>query len=214
MAYPTQLPHLQVRQDNDTLDSSPFPIVLQLSAELWAELEGTMSRHPSAPALAVEDTCRRMAQIVSNLVHCEVVFPDGRQVTLYTRDVPHAVPIPPLEVYPLQATRDRRVSLTVQRSLPLSSAHGNSEFRLAILFNAPRSGAIGEGRRRCLAENRVFMHPLPCSKRPPSALHGSLPRARQDGAAGHAAQAAALCVVHAAASGAGAQGAAAAGAPE
>lgn len=140
-------PHIappQVRLENDTLDSSPFPITLELSEELWADLEAIVGRMPAAGAtsLSEQDSCRRMAQLVTSFVHCEVVFPDGRQVTLYSRDVPHAVPIPVLEVAAISASRrTRSVTIGVQRSLPLSSAHGNSEFRIAILFNPPRFGA-------------------------------------------------------------------------
>ena len=96
-------------------------------------------------AISDDESCRRIAHVAASYTHCEVVLPDGRQVTLYTRDIPHAVPIPSLDIGVISASRVlRQITFGVQRSLPLSSAHGNSEFRIAILFNPPKFAAVGE----------------------------------------------------------------------
>lgn len=147
-----------VRLDNDTLDSSPFPITLALSEEMWGTVEGLLagsgipnldSPAPVVPGAFSDEKCRRVAQLVAALMHCEVVLPDGRQVTLYTRDVPHHVPIPPLMLIAISASRlQRQVTIGVERSLPLSSAHGNSEFRLALLYHTPGVHAVGETFKR------------------------------------------------------------------
>jgi hypothetical protein len=158
-----------VRLDHGTLDSSPFSVTLQLSEDAWRELEAAAITRTTNSGDRFDDNLRRLASAAAALVHCEVVFPDGscgkgsgagapglvvhftssisfssgRQVTLYSRDLPHSVPIAPLEVCGLAASRvDRQVTLGLQRNLPLSSSHGNSEFRLALLYASALTGTV------------------------------------------------------------------------
>lgn len=154
-----------VRTASDTLDSSPFTVLLKISHRNFVRYCSAAGVDASAVLSAAPESEEHatLCSLISSHIFAEPIYYDGQQPYLFTEDFPHKKAADPIDVGVWKIEDGKRapkdvsggsgvlITLGVSRQFPLSSAHAGSAFRLGLMLLVPRSSKKGPASKQSAA---------------------------------------------------------------
>ena len=148
-----------IRDENDSLDSSDLVLELFMDKSLYTIFLQCLDIGTTTNSLAIEENFKRL---LKECLLTEIVYFDGTQPVIYCENYPHRKPYDSLEYQihsivsvpsstkhsttiassssNLKEEKQEGIIITIhiQRKFPLSSSHGGSSFRIAIILEVPK----------------------------------------------------------------------------